>query len=209
MQADQVGAGQQVIQFDLLDPDLHRPLWREERIVGDHLHAQAQGAVGDDRADVAAADDAERLARQLHAHEAVLLPLAGLGGEVRLGQLARQGEHHGDGVLGGGDRVAERSVHHHHARLGGGRDVDVVDPDAGSTDHLQLLGGGQHILVDLGGRADGETVVVADDLEQLVLGKTGLGVGLYAALLEDLDGGGREFVCDENAGHGFCLVMLG
>ena len=34
--------------------------------------------VGDDRADIAAADDAERLAGDLDAHEAVLLPLAGL-----------------------------------------------------------------------------------------------------------------------------------
>ena len=37
-------------------------LRRQERIVGDHLHLQADGAVGDDRADIAAADDAERLA---------------------------------------------------------------------------------------------------------------------------------------------------
>ena len=66
----------------------------------------------------------------------VLLPLAGLGGGVGGGDLAGQGEHHGDGVLGGGDRVAERRVHHHDARGGGGRDVDVVDADAGAADDL-------------------------------------------------------------------------
>ncbi len=49
----------------------------------------------------------------------------------------------------------------------------------------------------------GEAVVVADDLDQLVLGKAGLHVGVDAARPEDVDGGGRELVGDENAGgHG-------
>ena len=137
MQGDEVGAGQQLVQLDLLDAHLHRALGRQEGIVGDHLHLQAEGAVGDDRADVAGADQAQRLAVELDAHEAVLLPLAGLGGGVGGGHLAGQREHHGDGVLGGGDRVAEGGVHHHDAGGGGGGDVDVVDADAGAADHLQ------------------------------------------------------------------------
>ena len=104
-----------VVQVDLLDAHLDRALGGQERIVGDHLHPQAERAAGDDRADVAGADQAERLAGDLDAHEAVLLPLAGLGAGVGLGQLAGEREHQRDGVLGGGDRVAERGVHHHHA----------------------------------------------------------------------------------------------
>ncbi len=115
-------------------------------------------AVGDDRADIAAADDAQRLAGDLDAHEAVLLPLAGLGGGVGLRNLPRQREHQRDGVLGGGDRIAERRVHHDHALGGGGRDVDVVDADAGAADHLEVLGLLQELGGDLGGRADGEAV---------------------------------------------------
>jgi hypothetical protein len=38
----------------------------------------------------------------------------------RLGHLAGEREHQGDGVLGGGDRIAERGVHHHDAGGGGG-----------------------------------------------------------------------------------------
>src|SRR5690606_14206721 len=153
------------------------------------------------RADVASPDEAEGLAIELDAHEAVLLPLAGLGGGVGGGELAGAGEQHGDGVFGGGDRVAERSVHHHDAGGGGGRDVDVVDADAGAADDLQVLGRGDDILVGLGGRADGQAVIFADDLQQLVLGQAGLHVGVDAALLEDLDGGGGEFVSDEDAGR--------
>ena len=62
---------------------------------------------------------------------------------------------------------------------------------------LEQLGG------DLGRGADGEAVIVADDLGELVLVEAGLDVDLDAALLEDRDGGGGEFVGDENArGHG-------
>ncbi len=58
----------------------------------------------------------------------------------------------------------------------------------------------------LGGRADGEAVVIADQLGELflVLAERGLEIDLDAAILEDLHGGGREGVGDENAGsHGF------
>ena len=96
-------------------------------------------AVGDDRADIAAADDAERLAGDLDAHEAVLLPLAGLGRGVGLRDLARQREHQRDGVFGGGDRIAERRVHHDDAARRRRRDVDIVDADAGAADHLEVL----------------------------------------------------------------------
>ena len=117
-------------------PSSMAALRRQERIVGDHLHLQADGAVGDDRADVAAADHAQRLGVELDAHELRLLPLAGLGGAVGLRDLAGQRHHQRDGVLGGGDGVAERRVHDDDA-LGGRRlDVDVVDADAGAADHL-------------------------------------------------------------------------
>src|SRR5262249_60801931 len=107
-----------------------------------------------------------------------------------------------DGVLGGGDGVAERRVHHHDAGGGGRRHVDVVDADAGAADHLQALGGGQHVLVGFGGGADGEAVVVADDLEQLILGKAGADVGVDAAGTEDANRSGGELVGDEDFGSG-------
>ena len=37
----------------------------------------------------------------------------------------------------GGDRIAERRVHHDDAALGGGRHVDIVDADAGPADDAQ------------------------------------------------------------------------
>ncbi len=123
----------------------------------------------DDRADIAAADHAQRLAGDLDAHEAVLLPLAGLGRGIGLRDFARQRQHQRDRVFGGGDRIAERRVHHDDALGGGRRDLDIVDADAGAADHLQARRRFDDLRGRLGGRADGEAVIVADDLGELVL----------------------------------------
>ena len=95
-------------------------------------------------------------------------------------------------------------IHDDDALGGGGRDIDIVDADAGAADHLQVLGIGQNLRRHLGGRADGEAVVIADDLGELVLvlAEIGLEIDLDAAILEDLHGGFGESVGDENFGHG-------
>ncbi len=205
MQRDEIGTLEQFRQFDLLDAEVERALRRQERIVGDHLHAQAERAVGDDGADVAAADDAQRLAGDFHAHEAVLFPLAGLRGRVGLRDLARQREHHGDGVFGGRDRIAERRVHHDDALRRCRGNIDIVDADAGAADHLEMRRLLENFRRDLGGRADRETVVLADDLGELFLvgAELRLEIDLDAAILEDLHGGGRQRVGDENFGSHF------
>ena len=71
---------------------------------------------------------------------------------------------------------------------GGGRDVDIVDADAGAADHLQPRRRLKQLGGDLGGRADGEAVIVADDGGELVLvlAEAGLEIDLDAAILEDL-----------------------
>ena len=163
-------------------------------------------ARGDDRADVAAADDAERLAGQLDAHEAVLFPFARLGRGVGRRDLAGEREHQRDGMLGGGDRIAEGRVHHDDAARRRGGNVDVVDADAGAADDLQLRRALEQLGGDLGRGADRQAVIVADDLGELVLVEPGLDVDLDPALLEDCDGGGGKLVGNENAGsHGRCL----
>ena len=121
------------------------------------------------------------------------------------GNLARQRQHQGDGVLGGGDRIAERRVHHDDALGGRRRNVDVVDADAGAADHLEVLRLLQDLRRDLGGRADREAVELADQRGELLLvvAEIGLEVDLDAAILEDLDGGGRQGIGDEHArSHG-------
>jgi hypothetical protein len=96
-------------------------------------------------------------------------------------------------VLGGGDRIAEGRVHHDDAARRGGGDIDVVDADAGAADHLQPLGALEDLRRHLGRRADGEAVILADDLGEpiLVLAEIGLEVDLDAAVLKIWTAAGR------------------
>ena len=48
---------QQFFQLHFLDADLHRAFRAQKRIVGDHFHLQPKRAIGDDSADIAAADE--------------------------------------------------------------------------------------------------------------------------------------------------------
>ncbi len=111
VKCDEIGASEQVVEVYLLDAELVGAVFTEERVVGDDLHPEAAGAVADDRADVACTDDAERLAGEFDAHEADFSHLPAWV-EAFASGFAGDGEHHGDGVFGGCDGVAEGRVHH-------------------------------------------------------------------------------------------------
>ena len=198
--------------LDPLDPERQRPLGRQERVVGDHLHLQPDGARRHHRADVAAADEPQRLAGDLDPHEPRLLPLAGPGRGVRRRDLPRHREHHGDGVLGGGDRVAEGRVHHHDAlgaEAAGMSTLSTPIPARPITRRLPALAisSARH----LGGRADREAVVAADDLGQprRVAAELRLEVDLDAAVAEDLHGGVGKLIGNKNLGHGYVILVAG
>ena len=209
VQGDEVGAHQEFLELNLVDAHGFGAFGAEVRVEGGDLHAQALGAVGDDRADVAAADDAERLACEFDAHEAVLFPFAGVRRGVGGGDLAGEGEHQRDGVLGRRDRVAVRRVHDDDAAAGGGWDVDVVDADTGAADDLEVRGGGEDVGGDLRRGADREAVVVGDDGFQFVLREADLHVDVDAAILEDLHGSRGQLIRDQDFGHGWCSGNAG
>ena len=202
MQRDAVGAAQQVVQLDLLDADVDRALLGQEGIIGDHLHPQALRTAGNDAADIARTDQAERLAGELDAHVVALGPFARLGARVRLRDLAGEREQHGNRVFGGGDRVAEGRVHHHHAALAGGRDIDVVDPDPGAADDLEIGRGFEDFGRDFGRGSDRKTLIFADNRFQFVGRKAGLLVHFAAALRKNLGGIGAHLVGNQDFGFG-------
>ena len=143
MQRDEIRALENIVKLHLLNADGNGPLRRQERIKGNHLHLEANGPVGHDGADIAAADDAERLVEKLNPHEAVLLPLARMGRGIGFGDLPRQRHHHGERMFRRGDGIAEGRVHHHDAARRSRRNIDIVHADAGPADHFQILGGFQ------------------------------------------------------------------
>ena len=103
--------------------------------------------------------------------------------------------------------VATGRVHHHDALLARGGHVHVVDADPGATDHLELLGGLQHLRGHLGAAANQQAVRVPDRLQQLRMGEIGRVDDLDpSSPLEDLEALGRERIADQNLGHGCLLV---
>ena len=201
VQRDEISARQELVQLDLFDTHFLGTLGRQEGVIGDDMHAEPNRLLADDAADIASADDAQRLAGDLDAHELRLFPLAGLGRGVGLRQLAGNGEHERDGMFSRRDGIAEGRVHHDDAALGGSRNVDIVDADAGAADDLEIGRSGDQLFRRLGGGTDGEAIIVADDLGELflVLAELRLEVHFNAAITEDLDGGFREFIGYENA----------
>ena len=208
VQRDELRARQQFVEFHLLDAERHRALGGEEGVEGDDAHLQSQGARGDNRADIAAADDAESLAGDLHAHEAAFFPFARLRRGVGGGNVARQREHQRYGVLGRRDRIAEGRVHHDDAARGRGGNVDIVDADAGASDDPKTRGLRQYVGGHPCRGANRQTIVIANDGGELflVLAERRLKIDIDAPRLENLDRGGGELIGDEDARRHFLIL---
>ena len=136
VEGDEVGRGQELVEGDLLHGEVG--LDRDD-VVGEDGHAEGQGPLGDLGPDPAAADDAQGLAVELRALERLLLPLVRLHRQDGLPVVADGAEHEPEGVLGDGDGRGRRRVGHEDAFLLGRVAVDVVEPDAGPDEDLEVL----------------------------------------------------------------------
>ena len=168
MQADEIGICQQLVQIDLLDTCLTRMFRGHKRVKSDHLHAQPAGAVGNDAANISAADQPQRLAGDLGPQKAGFFPFAGLCRCICQRYLAGQGQHHGDGMFGCRHRIAVRRIHHHDTTRRCRGDIDIIDTNAGPAHNLQLCRGGQQIAGHLGGGPDGQPVIITNDRSDFV-----------------------------------------
>ena len=77
-------------------------------------------------------------------------------------------QHHPHRVLRRGDIVAGGSIDHHDATAGGSRNIDVIDPDACPTDHLEASTRLDHLGRDLRLAAHDQGIVLRDDTNQLL-----------------------------------------
>ncbi len=202
VERDEVRPRQQFVDLDLLDVEVAGPVIGQIGIVGDHLHLQPVRPVGDDRADVAATNNAEGLAGQFDPDETGFFPFAGLGRAVGRRNLAGESEHHGNGVFGGGNRVAVRRVHDHDPALGRRGEIDIVDADAGPADHLEALCFRDQFNRCLGCRADRKPVVAGDAALELASTESGSQIGLDPPGAENLDGARAQIVGDQYSKHG-------
>src|SRR5205807_5639687 len=99
------------------------------------------GTLGDLGADVAEADDAQRLAANLDPGVLGTLPLASANRSVSLRDPAGAGHEQGDRVLGRRRDVAARGVDNQDAAPRCRVHVDVVDADSRAADDPESLAG--------------------------------------------------------------------
>ena len=189
--------GEQLVEGQQLHAELLRAGRGDVRVVGDDLGAERLQAGGDERADAAEADDADGLLVELDARVLRALPLPLRERAVGGRDVAGEAQDVADGQLGGRDDVRGRRVDDHDA--GGGRrlDVDVVEPDAGARDDLELRGGGDRLGVDLRRGAHEDRVRVRERGEQRRAVGAVDGPDLEVGP-EGVDGGGREFFGDQD-----------
>ena len=201
MDRDNIGASHQLTKLDPFDTKFPCTLGRQERIVDDHPHAQPLGTASDDRADIAAADQAQHFAGKLDADKTGFLPLALAHGTVGGRDLARQRHHHGDRVLGRRDGVAERRVHHNDAALGGRRHVDIVDANAGASDDLEVFSGGDHLRRRFGRGTHRKTIIGGNAGDQVFRTQAGLDIDLDAAFAKNVGGVVAQLVGNQDFRH--------
>jgi len=144
------------------------------RFVGDvgveagDTHAQGTSAVRDSHADLAQADDAERLSDELPTHERRTVPLAGVHRGIGCRHVASQREEQRERVLGGRGGVARGGVDHGDAGRGCGGDVDVVDTHTGAADDEQLAAGSDRLGIGLDATAHQQRLVFGQGREVLL-----------------------------------------
>ena len=104
-------------------------------------------------------------------------------------------------MLGRCDRVAMRRVHHHDTARRRRRDIDIVDPDPGPANNLQIVGSGENIPGHLGGRPDGQPVIIADDGGKFGRIEAGLHIDFDPTGLENIHSPRAKLVADKNLWH--------
>ena len=199
MEADDIGLREEFAEV------LRAPRVAERHDLGDvvveDLHAHRLGEHRELRADVAVADDAERLAADLAAALRALAPAARVEDAVALERAAHEHDDLADRELDHAARVRVRRVEDGDATRGGGGEVDLLGADAEAADREEAVRGGEGGGRHAGLRADAEE---RDALERA--GEFGLGqrvgdrLDLVAFVREHVRGVGVD-VLEEERDH--------
>ena len=180
-------------------------------IVEDHPHAQRFREVGELRADIAVADDAERLAPHLVAVVGRLVPTPLMGGVGARHDPAQQHDDLADHQFCHAARVGERRVEHRNPAPARGVEVHLVGADAETSDRDQPVRGVENIRGDLRARADAEQMHALDGLpERIALERLGQArhVGI-AGSLDQLHGAVVDAFEEQDPDLVLCRARVG
>ena len=124
-----------------------------------------------------------------------------MGGGVGGGKRAGQRHHQRHRMLGRGDGISLRRVHHDHAGGRGSGNIDVVDTDSSATYDFQRFCRSDDIGSDFGCGANGNPIVIGKNFWQLFFWKAGFHIGLNAAFAKNGESRGGQRIRDQNFRH--------
>src|SRR5690606_6190139 len=159
-------------------------------------------------ADVAVADDAQRLAAHLVAAGGRLQPVAAQAGGVARGHAAQQHDGLRQHQFGHAAGVGVGRVEHRHALASGSLQVDLVGADAEAAHRHQPPRIGQDLGRQLRARADADDVRFADALAQHGLGQRA-GVGFDVGIAGVAEHGHRARAQALQQQHADVLAGIG
>ena len=139
------------------------------RVIRNDVHVESERTLCNAAADASHADDAERLAAQLHADERLAIPRPRVHRRIRRRNLACEREHHRHRVFRRSDCIAARRVDDNDPALRRRLYVDVVHADTCASDDLEFIRTCNHIRRYLRRGAHHERIVVADDLHEFLM----------------------------------------
>ena len=144
VEREEVGPGVDVVGgVGLLDPELAVALGADERVERDHAHAEPHRALGDELADAAEAEDAERLVHELDAREARALPRPATRLACACGTLRASASSSAIVCSAAVTTFDCGALATTMPCFVAAADVDVVDADAGAADDLQAVARGR------------------------------------------------------------------
>ena len=199
MHRDEIGQGKELLHVVVeRHAQLLGALGAAVRIIAHQVHAECAGALCNQAADAAKAEDGQRLLIQLAAAELATGPLARMHAGVCLGGVARACQHQAHGLLGGGDDVGGGGVAHDDAGLGCGLDVDVVHAHARAADDAQLRSHGYDLARDVRSGAHHERVVFGNGLDEFIRGHLQLDIYLQALFRKAVQTGLRQLLGNQD-----------
>ena len=126
------------------------PAGGEVRIVGNNAHTKGDCPAGKLGANAPHAQYGKRLLVQFHPLVVFSAPSAVFHGGMGLGNVAREGCHHAEGKLRGGNGIAGRGIDHNDAVLCCSRHVNIINPNTCPADNFQFFGNLKDFCRDLG-----------------------------------------------------------
>ncbi len=94
MDGNKICTNQQIIKFNLFNPQFTRTISRQKRVISDDIHTQPQSTVSNNRTDIATPDHTQNLGIEFNSHKPALFPFTVMGRSIGLWDLTCQGHHH-------------------------------------------------------------------------------------------------------------------